>query len=591
MEKKTGARKDQTIRSQIVKGYLILTNVIAVLALLSIFFLRLNEWDYNRIIRFQEQQNSAQEVITAHYRWLEQLSEAITGGTDFQGSLDPNTCALGQWIRDSAKDIEKYPELNKALDKIITPHEELHTQAAELTALSKTDKEAAYERYTNEFKPKVEAIGVGLTDVSASYQSMVEKLEQSTSLVMWISNILLIVIGAFAVITSLAVGRRVAQRISRPILAVAKWSEQLSTGVDNLQFHSEELEYEDNSVEIERMITSFQIMSDSIKQNVEVIKRVADGDLTAYVDIRSDGDSLGRSLYHLVQNNDYMFANLLQIADSVAVSAGHIAMASQDLAESCTTQAGSVEELSNTVMEADSHAADNVQKAGTVTSMMEVMSEEIETAQKKMDILLNSVKEIEEASSKISAVMQSINDIASQTNLLALNAAIEAARAGESGKGFAVVAEEVRLLAGKSAEAAVRSRALIENTIAKAGEGGRISQEASDTFLAIVERIHTIKGSMDTIGYASAEQQVLIERVRNEIDRISSAVTDNAANSEETAASTEQMNRSAEKIREAMERFNLRKREMGRPYIPPEKRNDMEFIALATQNYEKSKKK
>jgi methyl-accepting chemotaxis protein len=47
-----------------------------------------------------------------------------------------------------------------------------------------------------------------------------------------------------------------------------------------------------------------------------------------------------------------------------------------------------------------------------------------------------------------------IGQIATQTRLLALNATIEAARAGEAGKGFAVVAQEVRALAGQSAQVA-----------------------------------------------------------------------------------------------------------------------------------------
>ncbi|RMB39185.1 methyl-accepting chemotaxis protein [Sphingomonas sp. PP-F2F-G114-C0414] len=73
----------------------------------------------------------------------------------------------------------------------------------------------------------------------------------------------------------------------------------------------------------------------------------------------------------------------------------------------------------------------------------------------------------------IGAVASEISSIASQTRLLSLNASIEAARAGDTGRGFAVVANEVRQLAGLTADATDHIKSelrAIEDTVARVVE-------------------------------------------------------------------------------------------------------------------------
>lgn len=92
----------------------------------------------------------------------------------------------------------------------------------------------------------------------------------------------------------------------------------------------------------------------------------------------------------------------------------------------------------------------------------------------------------------------------------------------------------------------------------------------------------------DTISENSATQKSNILQVEEAIQEISGGIDANAAASEETAAQSEELKQNALALQEAMNKFNLRKRVPGKPYIPPEKRNDPEFIRIAEENYQKA---
>lgn len=246
-----------------------------------------------------------------------------------------------------------------------------------------------------------------------------------------------------------------------------------------------------------------------------------------------------------------------RVSDQVSRGAEEVSNSAQALAQGSTEQASSVEELAATITVVAEKIRTNAEHAEESNSKTKISGDEMQEVSEKMKDLVSAMEEIKSSSDETSKIIKTIEDIAFQTNILALNAAVEAARAGEAGKGFAVVAEEVRNLAGKSAEAAQNTTSLIENIVNSIEKGNIFVGDVAEKVASVSKVSKDVSEISAMISRDSAEASQSISEITIGINQISSVVQTNSATAEESAAASEEMSGQAELLKKQVHNFKI----------------------------------
>jgi len=270
-----------------------------------------------------------------------------------------------------------------------------------------------------------------------------------------------------------------------------------------------------------------------------------DGDLTYRIpDFGTD--EIGKtadSINGFINKMQKVLLDVRTSVETVASASEEVSASAQSLSQGSSEQAASVEETSASLEQMSASINQNTENAKVTDGIATKAAQEaVEGGE--------AVTETVDAMNQIADKISLIEDIAYKTNLLALNAAIEAARAGEHGKGFAVVADEVRKLAE-------RSQVSAQEISEQAGNSVKVAERAGGLLEAMLPNIRKTADLVQEISASSEEQATGVSQVNTAMGQLDQVSQQSAASSEELAATSEELSANAEKLQKIIGFFKL----------------------------------
>ncbi|QNF18708.1 HAMP domain-containing protein [Aeromonas jandaei] len=324
-----------------------------------------------------------------------------------------------------------------------------------------------------------------------------------------------------------------------------------------------------------------------LRELLRVLSEVTRGDMTQRIGFQSKNEfgQLGSQLNLLIAQMGEVLAQLSNASaqlndaahgnrhttESVRADLEKQRQETASVAAAMTQMEASVREVAQAANQTLERVMD-VEKASEMGR--KVMAGNITTTHQLAGKLQQTGKvigDVSSMSSQIGNILDVIRGIAEQTNLLALNAAIEAARAGEQGRGFAVVADEVRSLAGRTAQSTSEIQTMIENLQQGVARAVTVMQECSREMDSCMDQSSHANNAMEEvqgivvlisdmssqIASAAEQQQATSADIATNLNRISDISDLNYQGIERVAQTSQQLDSLAEQQESLVKRFRL----------------------------------
>lgn len=329
-------------------------------------------------------------------------------------------------------------------------------------------------------------------------------------------------------------------------------------------------------------------ISHNIKKSISIMGKVAEGDLTVWVDDKmlKRKDEIGDLSRVTVKLKD----TLKGILKGISQNSESLLEASRALGNAADTTNGTMNEVQNAVSQVVANSTEQSKNSESTSENMRIMGEHITETSTEVETLNQNAASMQKSSKKtadtlaqlchineeveriigevkeqtdrtnvsiqkINTAMEFITSIAEETNLLSLNASIEAARAGESGRGFAVVADQIKKLAEQSNQSGHEieetTKALMEDSAREMEIMQRMQEiiteqsgSMQETRANVSEVLKEIEASMQSILQIRESTGRLAEsrgEVMEAVEQLSQIAHDNVDSTQQTYTETQEV--------------------------------------------------